>query len=90
MKILKKMGVLKIELEKFFDSELQEFYTKGIHDLPSSRAKVIISLGDYIFDKWYFVLTRESFYALGLRVITRNFGCNAKYRASTRYGILKA
>jgi hypothetical protein len=51
VKILKKMGVLKIELEKFFDSELQEFYTKGIHDLPSSRAKVIISLGDYIFDK---------------------------------------
>jgi hypothetical protein len=34
--------------------------------------------------------TRESFYALGLRVITRNFGCNANYRATTRYVILKA
>jgi len=37
-----------------------------------------------------FLPPRESFYALGLRVITRNFGCNANYRASTRYGILKA
>jgi hypothetical protein len=32
---------------------------------------------------------RESFYALGLIEITRNFGCNANYRASIRYGILK-
>jgi hypothetical protein len=45
------MVVLKIELEKFFDSKLQEFYTKGIHDLSSSSAEVIITSGEYIFDK---------------------------------------
>jgi hypothetical protein len=36
-----------------------------------------------------YVWTWESFYALVLRVIARNFGCNANYRATTRYGILK-
>jgi hypothetical protein len=45
------MGVLKIELEKFFDSKLEEFYTKGIHGLPSSSAEVNITLGEYILDK---------------------------------------
>jgi len=50
------MGVLKIELEKFFDSKLQESYTKGIHGLPRSKAKLIITLGEYIFAKLYLVL----------------------------------
>ena len=33
--------VLKIELEKFFDSKSLEYYTKGIDDLPRRRAEVM-------------------------------------------------
>ena len=33
--------VLKIELQKLFDSKILEYYTKGIHDLPRHRAEVM-------------------------------------------------
>ena len=43
--------VLKIELQKFFGSKPQEFYAKGIHDLPRRWAEVIKTKGEYILDK---------------------------------------
>ena len=50
-KNFKNEEVLKIELQKFFDSKPQEFYAKGIHDLPRRWAEVIKTKGEYILDK---------------------------------------
>jgi [histone H3]-lysine36 N-dimethyltransferase SETMAR len=50
-KKFKNEEVLKIELQKFFDSMPQEFYAKGIHDLPRRWAEVIKTKGEYILDK---------------------------------------
>jgi [histone H3]-lysine36 N-dimethyltransferase SETMAR len=43
--------VLKIELQKLFDSKSLEYYTKGIHDLPRHRAEVMKTKGEYMLDK---------------------------------------
>jgi [histone H3]-lysine36 N-dimethyltransferase SETMAR len=43
--------VLKIELEKYFDSKLLEFYTKDIHDIPIHRAEVMKTKEEYKLDK---------------------------------------
>jgi hypothetical protein len=51
VKILKKKEVLKIELQKLFDSKPQEFVVKGIHDLPRHRAEVMKTKGEYKLDK---------------------------------------
>jgi [histone H3]-lysine36 N-dimethyltransferase SETMAR len=43
--------VLKIELQKLFDSKSLEYYNKGIHDLPRHRAEVMKTKGEYMLDK---------------------------------------
>jgi hypothetical protein len=44
-------AVLKIELQKIFDSKSLEYYVKGIHDLPRRRAEVMKTKGEYMLDK---------------------------------------
>ena len=63
-KNFKNEEVLKIELQKFFDSKPQEFYAKGIHDLPRRWAEVIKTKGEYILDKLYLVFNLTSIFEI--------------------------
>lgn len=49
-KIFENEKALNSELRKFFDSETQEFYVNGIHDLRL-WAEVMKTNGEYILDK---------------------------------------